>query len=107
MFEGFETNRVEVDGCAIHVRHGGAGPPVLLLHGYPQTHVEWHKVAPALAAHYTVVCPDLRGYGDSDKPPSSDADFTTYRKRTTANDRPWMLLRPWMPLWPTRGSTGC
>lgn len=87
MFEGFETNRVEVDGCAIHVRHGGSGPPVLLLHGYPQTHVEWHKVAPALAAHYTVVCPDLRGYGDSDKPPSSDADFTTYCKRTTANDQ--------------------
>jgi len=87
MFEDFETSRVEVDGCAIHVRHGGSGPPVLLLHGYPQTHVEWHKVAPALAAHYTVVCPDLRGYGDSGKPRSSDADFTTYCKRTTANDQ--------------------
>ena len=87
MFENFETTRIDVDGCAIHVRQGGSGPPVLMLHGYPQSHVEWHKVAPPLAEHYTVVCPDLRGYGDSDKPPSSDADLSTYCKRTTANDQ--------------------
>jgi haloacetate dehalogenase len=87
MFANFETSRIEVDGCNIHVRHGGSGPPLLLLHGYPQTHVEWHKVAPRLAERYTVVCPDLRGYGDSDKPASSDNDFSTYCKRTTANDQ--------------------
>ena len=58
-----------------------------MLHGYPQTHVEWHKVAPLLAEHFTVVCPDLRGYGDSDKPVSSDTDLSTYCKRTTANDQ--------------------
>jgi haloacetate dehalogenase len=67
MFEGFEIRRVEVNGIGINLRKGGSGPPVLLLHGYPQTHVEWHKVAPILAENYTVVCPDLRGYGDSDK----------------------------------------
>lgn len=87
MFEGFETKRIDVGGVGIHLRQGGSGPPLLLLHGYPQTHVEWHKVAPSLAEHFTVVCPDLRGYGDSDKPPSSDADFSTYCKRTTANDQ--------------------
>ncbi len=87
MFEGFETRRIEVNGIGINLRKGGSGPPVLLLHGYPQTHVEWHKVAPILAENYTVVCPDLRGYGDSDKPYSSDADFSTYCKRTTADDQ--------------------
>mgnify|MGYP001186791652 CR=1 FL=1 len=87
MFEGFEIRRVEVNGIGINLRKGGSGPPVLLLHGYPQTHVEWHKVAPILAENYTVVCPDLRGYGDSDKPLSSDADFSTYCKRTTADDQ--------------------
>ena len=87
MFENFESNQIDANGCRIHVRHGGSGPPVLLLHGYPQTHVEWHKVAPALAEQYTVVCPDLRGYGDSDKPPSTDADLSTYCKRTTADDQ--------------------
>ena len=87
MFEGFERTRIDANGCGIHVVHGGSGPPVLMLHGYPQTHVEWHKVAPQLAERYTVVCPDLRGYGDSDKPPSSDDDLSTYCKRTTANDQ--------------------
>ena len=87
MFEGFERSRIDAGGCSIHVVHGGSGPPLLMLHGYPQSHVEWHKVAPRLAEHYTVVCPDLRGYGDSDKPASSDADLSTYCKRTTANDQ--------------------
>ena len=87
MFEGFQTSRIDVGGCHIHVRHGGAGPPLLLLHGYPQTHVEWHKVAPRLAERFTVVCPDLRGYGDSDKPPPAAADIDTYCKRTSANDQ--------------------
>ena len=87
MFDGFKKSQVNVDGCNIHLVHGGVGPPLLMLHGYPQTHVEWHKVAPLLAEHFTVVCPDLRGYGDSDKPVSSDTDLSTYCKRTTANDQ--------------------
>tara|TARA_A100001037_G_C15119371_1_gene623024 strand:- start:860 stop:1753 length:894 start_codon:yes stop_codon:yes gene_type:complete len=87
MFEGFETKRIEVEGIGIHLRQAGSGPPLLLLHGYPQTHVEWHKVAPSLAEHFTVVCPDLRGYGDSDKPLSSDGDLSTYCKRAMANDQ--------------------
>lgn len=93
MFDGFETSRIEVNGVVIHVRHGGSGPPLLLLHGYPQTHVEWHKVAPLLAERFTVVCPDLRGYGDSEKPPSSDADLSTYCKRITAEDQLAVISR--------------
>jgi haloacetate dehalogenase len=65
---------------------GGHGSPLLLLHGYPQTYVMWHKVAPALAKHFTVVCSDLRGYGDSEKPPS-DRAHQTYSKRATAQDQ--------------------
>jgi haloacetate dehalogenase len=87
MFADFQTSRIDANGCAIQLRHGSSGPPLLLLHGYPQTHVEWHKVAPLLAEHFTVICPDLRGYGDSDKPASSDADMSTYCKRSTANDQ--------------------
>ena len=67
MFEGFATTRIEVNGIGLHVVHGGRGPAVLLLHGYPQTHVMWHKVAPDLARTRTVIAPDMRGYGDSDK----------------------------------------
>ena len=87
MFEGFTRDTVVVDGVDIHVRCGGDGPPLLLLHGYPQTHVMWHKVAPQLAARYTVVAPDLRGYGDSGKPPAAEGDLSVYCKRTTANDQ--------------------
>lgn len=88
MFEGFETARLPgADGVEIHTQFAGKGPPVLLLHGYPQTHACWHKVAPKLvAAGYTVVCPDLRGYGDSAKPASS-ADHVTYAKRAMAADQ--------------------
>lgn len=88
MFAGFETRRITLQGdVGIHLRIGGAGPPVLLLHGYPQTHVCWHRVAPQLVeAGYTVVCPDLRGYGDSDKPASS-SDHAPYSKRAMANDQ--------------------
>jgi haloacetate dehalogenase len=86
MFEGFSRRRVSVDGIGINVVIGGAGPPVLLLHGYPQTHTMWHRVAPRLAKLFTVVCPDLRGYGDSDKP-RSDATHEPYSKRTMARDQ--------------------
>ncbi len=87
MFEGFTHTRIKANGVSINLVHGGSGPPLLLLHGYPQTHVEWHKVAPRLAERYSVVAPDLRGYGDSDKPPAAADDFSVYCKRTTAEDQ--------------------
>lgn len=86
MFEGFQTRTVETAGTHIHVRIGGEGPPLLLLHGYPQTHVIWHRVAPLLAGNFTVVVPDLRGYGDSGTPPT-DADHAPYAKRAMALDQ--------------------
>ena len=85
MFEGFEGRGIETSGTTIFARIGGSGPPLLLLHGFPQSHVMWHRVAPALAERFTVVCADLRGYGDSAKPPS-DPDHVTYSKRTSARD---------------------
>ena len=86
LFPNFEHKRIPVDGVTINVVHSGVGPPVLLLHGYPQTHVMWHHVAPVLAKHYTVVCPDLRGYGDSDVP-QSDREHAPYGKRAMARDQ--------------------
>ena len=94
MFEGFTTSRIEANGIGLNVVHGGTGggigggegPAVLLLHGYPQTHVMWHRVAPELARGHAVVAPDLRGYGDSDKPRPVPGDHAMYCKRTTAND---------------------
>jgi haloacetate dehalogenase len=85
MFEGFERRDVATRETTIRLRIGGDGPPLLLLHGYPQSHVMWHRVAPVLAAHHTVVCPDLRGYGDSGKP-ASDASHAAYSKRAMAAD---------------------
>jgi len=87
MFEGFTKSRIKANGVLINLVHGGSGPPLLLLHGYPQTHVMWHKIGPGLAQHYTVVAPDLRGYGDSEKPPAAEGDFSVYCKRTTAQDQ--------------------
>lgn len=86
MFKGFQSVDVTVDGTAIHAVTAGSGPPVLLLHGYPQTHVMWHHVAPPLAEEYTVVVADLRGYGDSDKPVAGD-DHAGYSKRAMAADQ--------------------
>jgi haloacetate dehalogenase len=86
MFKGFEHRKVESDGVVLNVVHGGSGPALLLLHGYPQTHACWHRVAPSLAEWFTVVCPDLRGYGDSGKPPG-DSTHRTYAKRTMARDQ--------------------
>ena len=68
MFEGFVQRTIDTGEAQIRVRHGGSGPPALLLHGIPETHVMWHKVAPRLACDYSVVVADLRGYGDSSKP---------------------------------------
>ncbi|MFF5052980.1 alpha/beta fold hydrolase [Micromonospora sp. NPDC000663] len=82
---GFDYQRVTVaDGVTLNAAVGGSGPPVVLLHGFPQTHLIWRHVAADLAADHTVVCPDLRGYGDSDKP--VDSDGTAYAKRTMAAD---------------------
>ena len=68
LFPGFTERRIQTSGATIHTLVGGSGPPLLLIHGYPQTHVEWHKIAPRLAQRFTVVMTDLRGYGDSSKP---------------------------------------
>ncbi|MCU1686369.1 MAG: alpha/beta hydrolase [Amycolatopsis sp.] len=82
---GFDYQRVTAaDGVALNVAVGGHGSPIVLLHGFPQTHLMWRHVAADLAADHTVICPDLRGYGDSDKP--ADVDGQTYSKRTMAAD---------------------
>ena len=85
MFEGFVEERRDVSGQSLRLRRGGNGPPLLLLHGNPQTHAMWHKMAPVLARDFTVVCPDLRGYGLSGKPPVSE-DHAAYSKRAMAAD---------------------
>jgi len=86
VFDGFERLRVETGGATINLVRGGSGPPVLLLHGYPQTHAMWHAVAPRLAEDFTVAAVDLRGYGDSSKP-FGDEDHATYSKRALAADQ--------------------
>ena len=86
MFEGFRHADIDTGEAVIRVRHGGSGPPVLLLHGIPETHVMWHKVAPRLSRDFTVVVTDLRGYGDSGKPPSA-GDHAPYSKRAMARDQ--------------------
>lgn len=86
MFEDFTSAQIETPETMINLVYGGSGEPVLLLHGYPQTHVMWHKVAPMLAERYTVVAPDLRGYGDSGKPVVGD-DPERYSKRRTGQDQ--------------------
>jgi haloacetate dehalogenase len=86
LFEGFENGRVETSGAEIIFVRGGEGPPVLLMHGYPQTHAMWHLVAPRLSEDFTVVSTDLRGYGDSSKP-FGEEDHSTYSKRVMARDQ--------------------
>lgn len=81
----FKKIRVKTSGAEISLVHGGSGMPLLLLHGYPQTHCIWHLTAPRLSRHFHVICPDLRGYGDSSKPPST-ADHYPYSKRAMAQD---------------------
>jgi len=86
MFEGFKKKFFSQQDLNINYLIAGQGPPLLLLHGYPQTHVMWHKVAPLLTDQFTVVLSDLRGYGDSSKP-ASTADHSPYSKRNMANDQ--------------------
>ena len=92
LLDGFERTTVDTGEATIAVRRRGAGPAVLLLHGYPQTQAMWHAVAPRLAEEYTVVLTDLRGYGDSSKP-AGDARHRTYSKRATARDQVQVMTR--------------
>jgi haloacetate dehalogenase len=85
LFDGFKLTTIDVKDGEIRLRHGGSGPPLVMLHGNPQTHLMWHAVAPRLAERYTVVCPDLRGYGGSFKPPATD-DHAPYAKRSMSRD---------------------
>ena len=85
MFDGFALDHVDTGEAVLRVRHGGSGPPLLLLHGHPRTHTTWHRVAPLLAGAHTVVCPDLRGYGKSAKPPTTP-DHAPFSKRAMAGD---------------------
>src|SRR5947209_12344139 len=85
MFEGFRLERIALPEATLRVRHGGFGPAVLLLHGHPRTHATWEHVAPVLARDFSVICPDLRGYGESSRPPDAH-DHSTYSKRAMARD---------------------
>ncbi len=90
MFEGFASERVEVSDGKMFCRIRGDGPPLLLIHGHPQTHVMWHKTAPALAEHFTVIAADIRGCGDSMVPPSDETHYP-YSKRQMAIDMVEMM----------------
>ena len=82
-FDGFTLAHVETPGGRIRLRHAGSGPPLLLLHGNPQTHAMWNRVAPQLAERFSVIAPDLRGYGGSFKP-AATPDHAPYAKREMA-----------------------
>ena len=84
LFPGFESHWIDTAAGRLFARSGGEGPPLLLIHGFPQTHVEYHRIAPALAKHFKLVLPDLPGYGWSDVP-KEDADHAPYTKRAMAN----------------------
>jgi haloacetate dehalogenase len=92
MFEGFQLDHIDVGDVRLRVRTGGSGPPLLLLHGHPQTHAMWNRVAPTLGEYYSLVMPDLRGYGESSKPPTTD-DHSPYSKRTMAADFVQLMSR--------------
>ena len=86
MFEGFQEDQIDVGEASVFVRHGGDGPPVVLLHGHPRTSATWHRVAPQMIQRgFTVVCPDLRGYGQS-RAPAPTPDHTAHSKRAAAAD---------------------
>jgi haloacetate dehalogenase len=92
MFEGFVLEQIALDDVELRVRHGGSGPAVLLLHGHPRTHTTWHRVAPILAERFTVVCPDLRGYGESSTTPD-EPDHGQASKRAMARDAVELMRR--------------
>src|ERR687886_2869794 len=86
LFPGFQSAMIEAGEATIRVRHGGSGQPLLLLHGVPETHLMWHKIAPRLAQDFTVIVTDLRGDGESSKP-ASTTDHSPYTKRAMARDQ--------------------
>jgi haloacetate dehalogenase len=102
LLDGFERAEVETGETSIFVRWSGAGPPILLLHGFPQTHLMWHGVAPLLASRFTVVCPDLRGYGRSGCP-ASTPDHAPYAKRAMARDMVVVMERLGFPRFSVAG----
>ena len=93
-FQGFEEQRLTVGAVTLRVRTGGRpqAPALLLLHGFPQTHVMWHRVARRLAPHFRLVLPDLRGYGDSDKP-EGGPDHASFSKRAMAADMAGLMAQ--------------
>src|SRR5437899_8704988 len=92
MLEGFTHRTVTVSAARLHVAIGGEGPPLLLLHGYPQTLLAWHRIAPALAKEFTVVAPDLRGYGES-RVVDESAGAAAFSKRAMASDQAELMDR--------------
>src|SRR5215472_13396901 len=105
LFSGFEQRRIATSGAEINLVTGGSGPPLLLLHGYPQTHLMWRKVAPLLARHFTVVCADLRGYGRSGCP-ASTPDHAPYAKRAMAHDMVSVMRKLGFPRFSVAGHDG-
>jgi len=93
MFENFETLDIDTAGARIHLHHGGRGPPLLLLHGNPMTHVSWHRMAPRLAERFHVVAADLRGYGDSVGPEDGGDNHINYSFRAMAQDQVEVMRR--------------
>jgi haloacetate dehalogenase len=94
VFDGFVEQRIDLPGTAIQLVQGGSGPPALRLHGHPRTHVCWHRVAPVLADRFTVVCPDLRGYGESTKPPGDPEHFAYSNTGSSVPRSPFELDPP-------------
>jgi haloacetate dehalogenase len=86
LLPGFKVHKVKTSGATLHTVVGGSGPPLLLIHGAPLTHLSWYRVAPELAKQYTVIAPDLRGYGDSSKPEDGEK-HVNYSKRAMAQDK--------------------
>ena len=97
MFEGFERIDIDTSGARIHLRHGGKGPPLLLLHGNPMTHVTWHKIAGRLAEEFHVVAADLRGYGDSSAPEAGENN-SNFSFRAMAQDQVAVMEKLEMPI---------
>ncbi|MGE3392580.1 MAG: alpha/beta fold hydrolase, partial [Gammaproteobacteria bacterium] len=102
LLPGFEARTIATSSTRIHLRHAGDGPPLLLLHGFPQTHAMWHAVAPRLAEQFHVICADLRGYGDSAKPPGGP-DHAGYAKRAMAQDMADVMAALGYPLFMVAG----
>ena len=96
MFDGFDERHVDAGEASLFVRSAGTGPPLLLVHGFPETHLMWRDVAPILARPFFVVCADLRGYGLSSCPPST-ADHAPYSKRAMAQDMALLMAQLGFP----------